>query len=461
MSEEDNCHLINILKNNKSKDGTSLYTIINQTFNKILNENEEYTQTLDFYEQLQDFIKQNNFVYSKRPIDISLNENDKKPSKIFKWIQYCEKLIKNQNIHQQILFPDFYNENAMLEIAGINFSEEESQIIQMSIRRLADQKQASQIRFWGKILCQQQDYYIAEGITANENADTLPKDCEKKGEGANMYTFWVTNNPLKQWVELPLVTPQQIQQVRQIKYVFTGNLNNEIKNFPPFQGQEAHFLKAQIVRISSSCILVPKGVYEVNSETNKIQFPEELFKYPEYTSLKDLSQWCHLHSFLNTQGRTTYYIDPDFDEEQKLKAEEESGKEENNADKLKEIAEEKKNEETQSNWYMREYGDLQQFTSEDQTSNYGVTVLRNKTWQGHYTVFNNERWCNIYIGYGLKTNQNPFVPTQPDDLCAEVEDTDEFSEPNHKDPPPKEDAPQDDENKEYQDQDQNQDQDQE
>lgn len=39
-------------------------------------------------------------------------------------------------------------------------------------------------------------------------------------------------------------------------------------------------------------------------------------------------------------------------------------------------------------------------------------------------------WVNIYIGYGLKTNQIPFVPPQPEDLCAEVDDTDEFPEVN-------------------------------
>lgn len=35
---------------------------------------------------------------------------------------------------------------------------------------------------------------------------------------------------------------------------------------------------------------------------------------------------------------------------------------------------------------------------------------------------------NIYVGYGLKTNQMAFVPPQPDDLCGEVDDTDEYPE---------------------------------
>lgn len=35
---------------------------------------------------------------------------------------------------------------------------------------------------------------------------------------------------------------------------------------------------------------------------------------------------------------------------------------------------------------------------------------------------------NIYVGYGLKTNQMAFVPAQPDDLLGEVDDTDEYPE---------------------------------
>jgi len=50
------------------------------------------------------------------------------------------------------------------------------------------------LRFWGKILCSGKDYYVAEGITSNENADVLPKDAEKKGDGANTYTFWVSQD---------------------------------------------------------------------------------------------------------------------------------------------------------------------------------------------------------------------------------------------------------------------------
>lgn len=41
----------------------------------------------------------------------------------------------------------------------------------MSLKKLAAETKATQLRFWGKILCSGKDYYVAEGITSNENAD--------------------------------------------------------------------------------------------------------------------------------------------------------------------------------------------------------------------------------------------------------------------------------------------------
>lgn len=78
----------------------------------------------------------------------------------------------------------------------------------MSLKKLAIENQAKEIRFWGKILCSQKDYYVAEGQTPSQYSDPVPAGCEVKGEGANTYTFWVTHDILGEWFELPLVTRQ-------------------------------------------------------------------------------------------------------------------------------------------------------------------------------------------------------------------------------------------------------------
>lgn len=59
---------------------------------------------------------------------------------------------------------------------------------------MALRTKAYQIRFWGKILGSEKDYYIAEGVTSNLNNDEFPREVEPKGTGINKLTFWVTDN---------------------------------------------------------------------------------------------------------------------------------------------------------------------------------------------------------------------------------------------------------------------------
>ena len=84
--------------------------------------------------------------------------------------------------------------------------------------------QAKRMRFWGKLLTNTQDYYIAQGISTKPNNTELLPGMEKQGEGANYYTYWVTHNYLEEWHELPLVTPEQVRVSRQIKHILTGDL---------------------------------------------------------------------------------------------------------------------------------------------------------------------------------------------------------------------------------------------
>lgn len=56
---------------------------------------------------------------------------------------------KNSNY----LFPSFNNDATTLEQAGVSFSQEESFKIHMSLKKLAVENKAREIRFWGKILC--------------------------------------------------------------------------------------------------------------------------------------------------------------------------------------------------------------------------------------------------------------------------------------------------------------------
>lgn len=207
---------------------------------------------------------------------------------------------------------------------------------------------------------------MAEGITPNLYQDEIPPDCEPKGEGANTYTFWVTHDVLGEWHELPLVTPQQIRAARQIKYIFTGDLNSEVKSYPPFPGKEKHLLKAQIVRISCAAVLAPKGLYKTQEEKpREIEFEEEALKLPEYAELKNPDNWVHLHHCLLNLGRASHWVNPNLSEEEKQKVADELAEKDPEVERLKGITEEKspfmkegeENQEEQPNWQVREYGE--------------------------------------------------------------------------------------------------------
>ena len=72
---------------------------------------------------------------------------------------------------------------------------------------------------------------------------------------------------------------------REIKYMFTGNLENKVECFPRFPGKEKHLLKCMIVRISFSCWIVPGDMYQTNEDNDReIELREE-FKMPEFTEL--------------------------------------------------------------------------------------------------------------------------------------------------------------------------------
>ena len=78
----------------------------------------------------------------------------------------------------------------------------------------------------------------------------MPSNWEARGTGINKNTYWVTTDILGDWVELPLIGPDHITVARQIRYVFSGELDRKVVTNPNFNGLEKHLLKAQIVRIN-------------------------------------------------------------------------------------------------------------------------------------------------------------------------------------------------------------------
>jgi len=120
------------------------------------------------------------------------------------------------------------------------------------------------LRFFGKIRCTQEDYYVVEatvegaeegeeenlggeGAVASEEKDPTQ---EEKGTGVNKYTYFVTSNTFDEWKKLPDLSPKLIKAARSVKLLFSGDLEREIMCNPFFFGKEKHLLRAQIARIT-------------------------------------------------------------------------------------------------------------------------------------------------------------------------------------------------------------------
>lgn len=92
----------------------------------------------------------------------------------------------------------------------------------------------------------------------------VPK--EPLGTGANKYVYYVCKEPGLPWVKLPSVSTAQITVARQIRKFFTGTLDSPIISYPPFPGNEANYLRAQIARISAGTQVSPQGFFQTGEE---------------------------------------------------------------------------------------------------------------------------------------------------------------------------------------------------
>jgi len=159
---------------------------------------------------------------------------------------------------------DFNVEADMLEWAGISFGPQDTYAMQHSLKKLACISGASKVKFAGKILGSEKDYWIACGELKEKSE--YEAGCEPRGVGCNACVFWVTDNLLHDWIQLPDVKPKHIIATRSVKKILSGNLNASIQTNPPFPGAERHYLRAILARIFHATQIAPKGLYEMAGE---------------------------------------------------------------------------------------------------------------------------------------------------------------------------------------------------
>jgi len=103
------------------------------------------------------------------------------------------------------------------------------------------------------------DYYVVEAVgevaedeegeaPAGEEGEPDPLT-EARGTGVNELTYYVSQDSLSEWKRLPDLDYKDMQAARQIKVLFTGDLERSIFTNPFFFGKEKHYLRAQLSRI--------------------------------------------------------------------------------------------------------------------------------------------------------------------------------------------------------------------
>ncbi|XP_076987507.1 radial spoke head protein 6 homolog A isoform X2 [Tamandua tetradactyla] len=265
------------------------------------------------------------------------------------------------------------------EQAGVGLSSDESFRIFLALKQLVEQQPIHTCRFWGKILGLSRSYLVAEvefregeeegeeeegedmleggameaqgeeeGEEDEEKAiDLIPKPTwkpppvipkEESRTGANKYLYFVCNEPGLPWTRLPHVTPLQVVQARKIKKFFTGYLDAPVLSYPPFPGNEANYLRAQIARISAATHISPLGFYQFGEEegdeeeeggAGRDSFEEnpDFEGIPVLELVDSMANWVHHVQHILPQGRCTW-VNP----LQKSEEEEELGEEEEKAD---------------------------------------------------------------------------------------------------------------------------------
>ena len=239
---------------------------------------------------------------------------------------------------------------------------------------------------------------------------------EKRGQGVNGTVFWVTHNLMNDWIQLPDAQPEHIQCARLVVKMMTGHLNSAVNSCPPFPGKERHFLRAQLARLQHTTEICPKGLYEIDEETNEQKFAEE-FAIPSTDELKSMEAWCHVQPILLKAGRCTHAEPVGMSEEEKEEYMGKLAEEDKTEERFRALVEDNQIEGSDA-WSSKICGDNQNYNKVggEGTTTYAVNVIRSQRWPGALTVAKNGKYCSIYIGDGCKRGDTCFNPTEPPEV---------------------------------------------
>ncbi|NWH39319.1 RSH4A protein, partial [Chloropsis hardwickii] len=449
-----------------TKSGLNLYDHFANILTKILDE--QPTNTVDIIENISKDVKWAQF---RKKMDTLRDEPLISPT--FEAAEKCKALFikeggeeDREDVEEEMGQPALPNvmETAFyFEQAGIGLSKDESYYIFLAFKNLIKTQPIQTCRFWGKILGLEMNYIIAEvqlregeeqEETGEEGDETIvegqkemgeaeeedeqkekepepPKSTykpppeipkEANGTGTNKYVYFVCNEPGKPWMKLPPVTPAQIVCARQIKKFFTGRLDAPVVSFPPFPGNEANYLRAQIARISAGTHVSPTGFYQFPEDEEEEEGADTYEENPEFEPppvaemVESLATWAHHVKGILKQGRCVW-INPaqkseeNEDEDEEEEEEEEDEQQEERGPPLLTLISEDEGMKNIPAWTAQ--------ASTDLIPEYSVAILQSNRWPGAYAFASGRKFENIYFGWGHKYSPEYHTPALPPPAEAE------------------------------------------
>lgn len=347
----------------------------------------------------------------------------------FKRMRHLDAVPRDENgdVIPVCLVPNFIAEAEMLSWAGVGFGDVESYKIMCSMRNLAAKESEAgltKLRFWGKVLGTDADYYVAEAHRGEGEVPEGKEDMEVPGTpGVNQHAYYVTNDLSENWRKLPDVMPSEIISARTIRHLLTGHPDEKVITHPFFNGTEAMLLRAQIARITSDTALCIKGFLKRDEEGEEDAPPEEdpEFKAPPASELLRMESWTHMAHHILKNGRTRYQDLPeDIEEEEQARIQAQR-----DADKPPDVIRDLTGDELR--WTMQQVGDPTSYGSPPRST--VVTCIRSLTWPGAVTVTRGGSFINFYVGYGLPEPEREFFPPEPPDVQEEPDDAGEQLQP--------------------------------
>jgi len=444
----------------KDTNGSSLQAQLCSIIGKLVED--KPPDALATLETLSRYLKESGFSGARAPDSVeSIVLDPKTEEEKEQWCASVLKLTQTPSNAALCSVDSFLDNVAMFKWAGIGFGKQASYQIHLSLRALAASTPGlTKLRFWGKILGIENDYFIAEGVV--DGTGTADGEVEARGTGANTFCYFVSTGTSAPWTQLGLVRPEHIVAARKVKHIMTGNLEADVLTMPFFPGKEKHFLRAQIARISSSSCLAIAGYLQADDETGGITDSPD-FEFPQHEELTSQDKWVHSHAFIHMNGATTWPNPDDIEDEDTRKKIEQYREDEPPRGPLASIADDKPGLEEggSKDWILKQTGDKGLYKFEDNAKSYICTVVKSMRWPGAVTVAQGTKFSNLYVGYGFKawprdgvkdeelaeskmtakafpfTSGNEFNPCAPADIMDEPDDHEEQPEPN----PQEDDAP--------------------